>query len=159
MPQTSQDFALGTRLAASCGVAKRAFSFSPQWSATNATKTRTRNRIPTPRRLGARCTVSGACMFSTDYLVICGGASARSMGAAGATLESLIDSSKHIITQLLCLAQRSLMQKFQPQLRISTPAWANWATVKRRFSLRYRSAYSVEEPDLGRFYGNCQSSA
>ena len=32
MPPTLQDCALGTRLAASSGVAKRAFSFSPQWS-------------------------------------------------------------------------------------------------------------------------------
>jgi hypothetical protein len=32
-----------------------------------------------PRRLSEGCTVFGACMFSTDYLVICGRASARSM--------------------------------------------------------------------------------
>jgi len=54
-------------------------------------------------------------MFSTDYLVICGRASAHSLDAAGATLESLLDSSKHIIAQLLRPAQRSLMQKFQPR--------------------------------------------
>jgi hypothetical protein len=54
MPQTLQDSALGTRLAASSGVAKRAFSFSPQWSATSAIKMRMRNRIPMPRRLSAR---------------------------------------------------------------------------------------------------------
>src|SRR5258708_7858570 len=46
MPPTLQDFALGTRLAASSGVAKRAFSFSPQWPATSAIRMRMRNRIP-----------------------------------------------------------------------------------------------------------------
>ena len=35
------------------------------------------------------------------------------MDAACATLESLLDSSKHIIAQLLCPVQRSLMQGFQ----------------------------------------------
>ncbi len=54
-----------TRLAASSGVAKKAFSFSPQWSATSAIKKRMRNRIPMPRRLSALCTVSEACMCST----------------------------------------------------------------------------------------------
>jgi hypothetical protein len=37
-PQTLQDSALGTRLAASFGGAKRAFPFLPQWSATSAIK-------------------------------------------------------------------------------------------------------------------------
>jgi hypothetical protein len=46
-------------------------------------------------------------MFSTDYLVICGRASARSMDPASATLESRLDSSKDIIPQILCPAQRS----------------------------------------------------
>jgi hypothetical protein len=82
-------------------------------------------------------------MSSTDYLVICGRASARSRDPASATLESLLDSSKHIITQLLCLAQRSPMQKFQPQLRICALARANCTMVKRTFSLRYCSAYSA----------------
>ena len=104
---TLPDTALGLRLAASSGVAKRAFSFSPRWSATSAIKMRMRNRIPMPRRLSARCTVSGACMCSTDYLVICGRASARSMDSASATLESPLDSSKHIIAQLLCRVQHS----------------------------------------------------
>jgi hypothetical protein len=35
------------------------------------------------------------------------------MYAAGATLESPLDSSKYIIAQLRCTAQRSLMQEFQ----------------------------------------------
>ncbi len=39
-----------------------------------------------------------------SYLVICGRASARPMDAACATLEGLLDSSKHIIAQLLRLA-------------------------------------------------------
>jgi len=52
-------------------------------------------------------------MSSTDYLVICGRAFARPMDAAGATLESPLDSSKHIIAQLLCPVQHSLMQEFQ----------------------------------------------
>lgn len=46
---------------------------------------------------------------STDYLVICGRAFARSVDSASATLESPLDSSKHIIAQLLCPMQRSLM--------------------------------------------------
>ena len=49
-------------------------------------------------------------MCSTDYLVICGRASARSMYPASATLESPLDSSKHIIAQLLCGMRRSLME-------------------------------------------------
>jgi hypothetical protein len=36
--------------------------------------------------------------------VICGRASAYSLDPAGATLESPLDSSKHIIAQLLCRA-------------------------------------------------------
>jgi hypothetical protein len=49
------------------------------------------------------------CMCSTDYLVICGRAPARSKDAASATLESPFDSSKHIIAQLLCPVQPSLL--------------------------------------------------
>jgi hypothetical protein len=59
-------------------------------------------------------------MFSTDYLVICGRASARSLDAASAPSDSPLDSSKHIIAQLLGPAQRSLMQKFQPRHLLST---------------------------------------
>jgi hypothetical protein len=46
---------------------------------------------------------------------------AERMDSASATLESPLDSSKHIITQLLCPAQRSLMQRFQlsPSLPIN----------------------------------------
>ena len=47
-----------------------------------------------------------ASMFSTYYLVICGRASARSLHAASATLESRLDSTKQIIPQILCPAQR-----------------------------------------------------
>ena len=36
------------------------------------------------------------------------------MDSACATLESPLDSSKHIIAQLLCSVQRSLTQAFQP---------------------------------------------
>jgi hypothetical protein len=59
-PPTLPDTALGLRLAASSGVAKRAFSFSPRWSAISARrmKPRTRNRIPMPKRLSRRYTVS-----------------------------------------------------------------------------------------------------
>jgi hypothetical protein len=44
------------------------------------------------------------------------------MDSASATLESLLDSSKHIIAELLCPVQRSLTQGFQlphlcPQIR------------------------------------------
>ena len=59
--------------------------------------------------LGIRCTDSEASMSSKDYLVICGRAFARSMESASATLESPLDSSKHIIAQLLCPVQRSLI--------------------------------------------------
>ena len=51
-------------------------------------------------------------MSSTDYLVICGRASARPMDAACPTLENPLDSSKHIIAQLLCPVHHSLMQGF-----------------------------------------------
>ena len=76
---------------------------------------------------------SGPSMFSTDYLVICGRAFARSMYAASATLESPLDSSKHIIAQLLCGMQRSLMYGFQllaASVRISgdVPAYALHST-------------------------------
>jgi hypothetical protein len=50
---------------------------------------------------------------STDYLVICRQASARSMQSASATLETPLDSSKHIIAQLLCPVQGPLTQGFQ----------------------------------------------
>ncbi len=45
--------------------------------------------------------------------MICGRAFVRSMQSARATLESLLDSSKHIIAQLLRTVQCSLMQGFQ----------------------------------------------
>jgi hypothetical protein len=54
-------------------------------------------------------------MFSKDYLVICGRASARSMESVSATLESPLDSSKNIIAKLRCAVQRFLMQKLQMQ--------------------------------------------
>jgi hypothetical protein len=50
-------------------------------------------------------------MFSTDYLVICGRASARSMESASATSERPLDGSKHIIAQFLCPVQCSLMAR------------------------------------------------
>jgi hypothetical protein len=59
------------------------------------------------------CSAFAPCMCSTDYLVICGRAFARPMDAASATLESPLDSSKHIIAQLLCPVQHSLMPGFQ----------------------------------------------
>ena len=40
MPPTLPGFALGTRLAASSNVAKKAFSFSPRWSASKRNKER-----------------------------------------------------------------------------------------------------------------------
>ena len=58
-----------------------------------------------PRRISALYGFRGG-MCSTDYLVICGRAFARSMQSASATLESPLDSSKHIIAQLLCPVQR-----------------------------------------------------
>jgi len=50
-------------------------------------------------------------MFSTDYLVICGRAFARSMESASATSERPLDGSKHIIAQFLCPVQCSLMAR------------------------------------------------
>lgn len=41
------------------------------------------------------------CTFSTDYLVICGRASARSIDPASAALGRSLDSSTHIIAQIL----------------------------------------------------------
>jgi hypothetical protein len=55
------------------------------------------------------------CTCSTDYLVICGRASARPMDAARATLEAL-DSSKHIIAQLSALCNA------RPDARIQVSA-------------------------------------
>ena len=55
----------------------------------------------------------GRLLDSSAQRVICGRASARSMDPASATLESPLDSSKHIIAQLLCPVQRSPMQGFQ----------------------------------------------
>ena len=46
-----------------------------------------------------------------SYLVICGRASARPMESPSASLESPLDSSKHIIARLLCPVQHSLMQE------------------------------------------------
>jgi len=46
-------------------------------------------------------------MFSTDYLVICGRASACSIDLACATLESPLDSSEHIIAQVSALRNAS----------------------------------------------------
>ena len=40
------------------------------------------NGIAMPRRLSALCTASEVCMCSTDYLVICGSASARPLDSA-----------------------------------------------------------------------------
>ncbi len=69
-------------------------------------------------------------MYSTDYLVICGRASARSMHAAGATLEGSFDSSNHIIAQLLCRVQRPLTQGFQ--LPESGLGWRHPQTTSKR---------------------------
>jgi len=92
-------------LAASLNGEKKAFLFSPRWSADEARKIqRLRSRATTqPRRVSGRCTDSGPSMFSTDYLVICGRASACSMDSACATLEAPLDSSSHHrSTALLC---------------------------------------------------------
>jgi len=66
-----------------------------------------------PRRVSGRCTDSGPSTFLTDYLVICGRAFARPMASACATLGTPLDISKHIIAQLLCLVQCSMMQGFR----------------------------------------------
>src|SRR5258708_37380374 len=115
MLPTLPDFVHGTRLAASLNGEKRAFSFSPRWSEDEARRIqRPMSRAKTqPRRVSGRCTYSGPSTFLTDYLVICGRASARSMDPASDTLKSPLDSSKHIIAQLLRPIQRSLMQEFQ----------------------------------------------
>jgi len=103
---TSQGSEHGTRLAASLNEVKKEFSFSPRWSAKNAKKkTQQQKRTARPTANPA-CTDSARSMFSTYYLVICGRASARSLHAASATLESRLDSTKQIIPQILCPAQR-----------------------------------------------------
>jgi hypothetical protein len=83
-----------------------------------------------PRRVSGRCTDSGPSTFLTDYLVICGRASARSMDSASATLESPLDSSKHIIAQLLCPVQRPWTQEFQ--LPASGLGWRHPQTTSKR---------------------------
>jgi hypothetical protein len=56
--------------------------------------------------MNPRYWASAAFLFGTDYLVICGRASTHSMYSAGATL-SPIHSSKYIVAQILCPAQRA----------------------------------------------------
>jgi hypothetical protein len=81
------------------------------------------SRVKTqPRRVSGHRTDSGPSTFLTDYLVICGRASARPICPACAALESPLHSSKHIIAELLCPVQRSLKRGFQlphfcPQIR------------------------------------------
>ncbi len=81
---TLPGFVHGTRLAASLNAAKRAFSFLLRWSEDEARKMwRLTSRVKTqPPRVSGRFTDSGPFTFSTDYLVICGRASARSMESA-----------------------------------------------------------------------------
>jgi hypothetical protein len=71
----------------------------------------------------------------TDYLVICGRASARPMDAACATLESPLDSSIYIIAQLVCPAQRSLVQRFQ-----LSPSFAHGSAFRARTPDNFRLA-------------------
>jgi hypothetical protein len=79
-PPTSPGFALGTRLDASSSAAKKASSFWLPWSARNAAKTkRAPPRRPIRKMASPDFTGSGVSMDSTDYLVICGRAFARSM--------------------------------------------------------------------------------
>jgi hypothetical protein len=66
---TLPDTALGLRLAASSGVAKKAFSFSLRWSGIQSNKEdsdRTDNRCQ--GGLSALCMASEACMYSTGSL-------------------------------------------------------------------------------------------
>jgi hypothetical protein len=70
------------------------------------------------------------------------------MDAACATLEAPLDSSKHIIAQLLCHVQRSLTQGFQlphlcPQIRGSR---AQWPEINNQ---EFRLDRSAEEPLVG----------
>src|SRR5271165_3796262 len=115
MLPTLPDFGHGTRLAASLNGEKKAFSFLPRWSEDEARRIRRpTSRVKTQqRRVNGRCTDSGPSMFSTDYLVICGRASACSIDPAGATLEAPLDSSRHIIAQLLCSVQRCRQELLQ----------------------------------------------
>src|SRR5271168_2378699 len=74
MLPTLPDFGHGTRLAALLNGEKKAFSFSPRWSEDEARRIqRPTSRVKTQqRRVNRRCTDSGPCTFSKDYLVICG---------------------------------------------------------------------------------------
>jgi hypothetical protein len=61
------------------------------------------------------------------------------MYAESATLESPLDSSKYIIAQLVCPAQRSLMQEeqlgacgFLPKIILPTPAFWRWKSGFRK---------------------------
>jgi hypothetical protein len=83
------------------------------------------SRVKTQQlRVSARCTDSGPSTFLKDYLVICGRASACPMESASATLEYNLDSSNHIITQILCPVQRipdagvPAIGKFCPPIRV-----------------------------------------
>ena len=82
------------------------------------------------------------------------------MYAASATLESPLDSSKHIIAQLLCPVQRSLTQGFQlphlcPQIRGSERNRL-WQLKKSRFLktaeiLRIENVYENRDRRLWSF--------
>src|SRR5208282_4291899 len=88
MLPTLPDFGHGTRLAASLNGEKKAFSFSLRWSEDEARRIRRpTSRVKTQqRKVSGHCTDSELSTFLTDYLVICGRASARSMDSACATL-------------------------------------------------------------------------
>jgi hypothetical protein len=66
MLPTLPDFGHGVRLAASLNGEKKAFSFSPRWSADEARRIqRLKSRVTTqPRRVSGRCTDSGPFTFS-----------------------------------------------------------------------------------------------
>ncbi len=77
----------------------------------------------------------------TDYLVICGRAPACSMDPACATLESPLDSIKHIIARLRCTAQHSLMQG-SSYWHLLSPMWVR-ALTHDNINLR-NAAYRIE---------------
>jgi hypothetical protein len=94
---------------------KKEFSFWLRRSAKSAEKKRPQP-MQTARATAKRvCTDFEPCTFSTDYLAIC--------GPAGATLERRLDSSKHIMAQLLFPAQRRI-RRAQPAATFQLPDFA-----------------------------------
>src|SRR5258705_4331837 len=98
-----------------------------------------RSRTQTPRKLSLVCTASGVSTCSTDYLVICGRASACPMYAASATIESPLDSSEahHRSTPLPCA---TLLAQLGARPLSFTPSIEGRSQIRRDLSSSFVSS-------------------